>query len=142
MTSGAGFGEREKVVDLFNIEHKHDNDVIDGQRDEKGDGSFCAASHRLAQRLKSFHNQEFLTNGWYHLVLSFLWSEKYVGCFQAKDSVGPMKSGGRTLLSTFERDPYAEDFSEGVGRFIMANTYQWQASKLLFTFFEGGGGCW
>merc|ERR1719273_373348 len=33
----------------------------------------------------------------------------------AKDSVGPMKSGGRTLLSTFERDPYAEDFSEGVG---------------------------
>merc|ERR1719278_1022322 len=31
----------------------------------------------------------------------------------AKDSVGPMKSGGRTLLSTFERDPYAEDFSEG-----------------------------
>ena len=115
MTSGAGTREREKVVDLFNIEHKHDNDVIHGQRDEKGDGSFCAASHRVAQRLKSFHNQEFLTTGRYHLVLSFLWSEKYFGCFQAKDSVGPMKNGGRTLLSTFERDPYAEDFSEGVG---------------------------
>merc|ERR1712012_1395057 len=37
---------KEKVRDLEN---------------EKGDGSFCAASHRLAQRLKSFHNQEFLT---------------------------------------------------------------------------------
>ena len=111
-------------MDLFNIEHKHDNDVISGQWDEKGDGSFCAASHRVAQRLKPFHNQEFLANGRYHLVLSFLWSEKYFGCFQAKDSVGPMKNGGRTLLSTFERDPYAEDFSEGVGGFIMTNTYQ------------------
>ena len=68
MTSGAGLGEREKVVDLFNIERKHDNDVISGQRDKKGDGSFCAASHRVAQRLKSFHNQEFLTTGRYHLV--------------------------------------------------------------------------
>ena len=115
MTLGAGLGEREKVVDLFNIEHKHDNDVIHGQRDEKGDGSFCASSHCVAQRLKSLHNKEFLTTGRYHLVLSFLWSEKYFGCFQAKDSVGPMKNGGRTLLSTFERDPYAEDFSEGVG---------------------------
>ena len=81
MTSGAGFGEREKVVDLFNIEHKHDNDVISWQRDEKGDGSFCAASHRVAQCFKSFHNQEFLTNGRYHFVLSFLWSvglERYI----------------------------------------------------------------
>ena len=79
MTSGAGTREREKVVDLFNIERKHDNDVISGQWDEKGDGSFCAASHRVAQRLKSFHNQKFLTTGRYHLVLSFLWSEKYFG---------------------------------------------------------------
>ena len=33
---------------------------------------------------------------------------------QARDGLSPLKSGGRTLLSTFERDPYAEDYSEGV----------------------------
>merc|ERR550517_2433980 len=31
----------------------------------------------------------------------------------ARDGLSPVKSGGRTLLSTFERDPYAEDYSEG-----------------------------
>merc|ERR1719180_237908 len=31
----------------------------------------------------------------------------------ARDGLSPAKSGGRTLLSTFERDPYAEDYSEG-----------------------------
>merc|ERR1719510_13833 len=31
----------------------------------------------------------------------------------ARDGLSPVKSGARTLLSTFERDPYAEDYSEG-----------------------------
>merc|ERR1740123_2186075 len=31
----------------------------------------------------------------------------------ARDGLSPLKSGGRTLLSTFESDPYAEDYSEG-----------------------------
>ena len=40
-------------------------------------------------------------------------------CSQARDGLSPVKSGARTLLSTFERDPYAEDYSEGVNIIIM-----------------------
>ena len=49
------------------------------------------------------------------LVLGQRHIHVYNWCYiQARDGLSPVKSGGRTLLSTFERDPYAEDYSEGV----------------------------
>ena len=54
------------------------------------------------------------------LVLGQRYIHVYNWCYiQARDGLSPVKSGGRTLLSTFERDPYAEDYSEGV------NILQW-----------------